>query len=51
MTHAITPYLCVAGARDAIDWYREQRAWWQVVQSGAYRSYYEDLYAQRLAAV
>lgn len=38
------------GLAATVDWYRAHRGWWQVVQSGAYRSYYDALYGARLAA-
>lgn len=37
------------GLKKTIDWYLENRDWWQRVRSGAYRSYYEEQYHQRLA--
>ena len=35
--------------RETIDWYRDHPAWWQRVQSGAYRAYYEEQYGPRLS--
>jgi dTDP-glucose 4,6-dehydratase len=32
-----------------VDWYRENRWWWQKVKSGQYREYYERMYGKRLA--
>jgi dTDP-glucose 4,6-dehydratase len=38
------------GLRETIDWYRENRAWWEPIKSGEYRAYYESQYAERLKA-
>jgi len=38
------------GLRETIDWYRENRAWWEPIKSGDYRRYYEEQYAERLGA-
>jgi dTDP-glucose 4,6-dehydratase len=38
------------GLRETVDWYREHRAWWEPIKSGAYRAYYESQYAERLKA-
>ncbi|MBK7701741.1 MAG: dTDP-glucose 4,6-dehydratase [bacterium] len=32
------------GIRATVDWYLENRAWWEKVRSGAYREYYDRLY-------
>ena len=37
------------GLRATVDWYRENRAWWEPIKSGEYRAYYERQYAERLA--
>ena len=37
------------GLRETVDWYRDNRAWWEPIKSGAYREYYEQQYAARLA--
>jgi dTDP-glucose 4,6-dehydratase len=37
-----------SGLRDTVDWYRENRAWWEPIKSGEYRAYYERQYAARL---
>jgi dTDP-glucose 4,6-dehydratase len=37
-----------AGLPSTIDWYREQRSWWERIKSGEYRKYYEQQYAERL---
>ena len=34
---------------DTVDWYRDNRAWWEPIKSGEYRAYYERQYAERLA--
>jgi dTDP-glucose 4,6-dehydratase len=39
-----------SGLRDTIDWYRQHPGWIERVKSGAYRSYYETQYGQRLQA-
>jgi dTDP-glucose 4,6-dehydratase len=36
------------GLRATVDWYRENRAWWEPIKSGSYREYYEQQYGQRL---
>ena len=38
------------GLRATVEWYREHRAWWEPLKSGAYREYYEQQYAARLGA-
>jgi len=37
------------GLRTTIDWYRENRGWWERVKSGEYRTFYERQYGTRLA--
>src|SRR5438105_7818485 len=37
------------GLRETVDWYRENRAWWEPLKSGEYRAYYERQYGARLA--
>jgi dTDP-glucose 4,6-dehydratase len=32
-----------------VDWYRENRWWWEKVKSGQYREYYQKQYGKRLA--
>ncbi len=36
------------GLADTVAWYRDNRAWWEAVKSGAYREYYAHMYGQRL---
>jgi dTDP-glucose 4,6-dehydratase len=36
------------GLAGVIEWYRDHRSWWEDIQSGAYRDYYERMYAARL---
>jgi dTDP-glucose 4,6-dehydratase len=36
------------GLRTTVDWYRDNRAWWEPIKSGEYRAYYERQYAARL---
>ena len=38
------------GLPETVDWYRENRAWWEPIKSGEYRRYYEEQYAERLQA-
>ena len=38
------------GLADTVAWYRDNRAWWEPIKSGAFRSYYEEQYALRLAS-
>jgi dTDP-glucose 4,6-dehydratase len=35
------------GMRATIDWYSQNRAWWESVRSGEYRHYYERMYGAR----
>ncbi len=35
------------GLEETVRWYRENRAWWEAVKSGAYRDYYERMYGNR----
>jgi dTDP-glucose 4,6-dehydratase len=37
------------GLAETVGWYREHREWWEPIKSGAYREYYEQQYAERLA--
>jgi len=37
------------GLAATVDWYRENRAWWEPIKSGSYREYYERQYGRRLA--
>src|ERR671933_567785 len=36
------------GLAETVDWYRENRAWWEPIKSGEYREYYARQYAERL---
>jgi dTDP-glucose 4,6-dehydratase len=36
------------GLAETVEWYRENRAWWEPIKSGEYRAYYEQQYAARL---
>ncbi|MHB8468372.1 MAG: dTDP-glucose 4,6-dehydratase [Gaiellaceae bacterium] len=42
-----TPF--AEGIRTTVEWYRDNRAWWEPIKSGDYREYYERQYAERLA--
>lgn len=36
------------GLRATIEWYRDNRSWWQRIKSGEFKAYYEGMYEQRL---
>jgi dTDP-glucose 4,6-dehydratase len=36
------------GLAETVEWYRENRTWWEPIKSGEYREYYERQYAERL---
>jgi dTDP-glucose 4,6-dehydratase len=38
------------GLAETVVWYRENRAWWEPIKSGAYREYYREQYEARLGA-
>jgi dTDP-glucose 4,6-dehydratase len=38
------------GLEETVEWYRENREWWEPIKSGDYRRYYEQQYAARLEA-
>jgi dTDP-glucose 4,6-dehydratase len=38
------------GVKETIDWYCENRGWWERIKSGAYRDYYEQNYGSRVNA-
>jgi dTDP-glucose 4,6-dehydratase len=38
------------GLRTTVDWYRDNRAWWEPIKSGEYREYYERQYGARLSS-
>jgi dTDP-glucose 4,6-dehydratase len=37
------------GLEATVEWYRENRDWWEPIKSGDYRRYYDEQYAARLA--
>jgi dTDP-glucose 4,6-dehydratase len=37
------------GLAETVEWYRENREWWEPIKSGEFRAYYEQQYADRLA--
>jgi dTDP-glucose 4,6-dehydratase len=39
----------VDGLPETVDWYRENRGWWEPIKSGEYLAYYRKQYAARLA--
>ncbi len=38
-----------AAIEKTVDWYRENRWWWEKIKSGEYRDYYQRQYGRRLA--
>ncbi len=38
------------GLARTVEWYRDNRAWWEPIKSGEYRAYYERQYGARLGA-
>lgn len=36
--------------RTTVEWYRDNRWWWEPIKSGEYKAYYEQQYGERLAA-
>ena len=36
------------GLAATVEWYRDNRDWWEPIKSGGYRAYYERQYASRL---
>ncbi len=34
-----------SGLTETVDWYRDNRGWWEPIKSGEYRAYYERQYA------
>jgi len=38
-----------SGLRATVDWYRDNRAWWEPIKSGEFREYYERQYGERLS--
>jgi dTDP-glucose 4,6-dehydratase len=37
------------GLEETVDWYRENREWWEPIKSGDYQRYYDEQYAARLS--
>jgi dTDP-glucose 4,6-dehydratase len=37
------------GLEQTVEWYRENREWWEPIKSGDYKRYYEQQYAARLS--
>jgi dTDP-glucose 4,6-dehydratase len=37
------------GLEELVEWYRENREWWEPIKSGDYKRYYETQYAARLS--
>lgn len=40
-------YTFEQGIRETVDWYLQNRDWWQAIKSGSYRTYYEKMYGGR----
>ena len=38
-----------AALGETVDWYRQNRWWWEKIKSGEYREYYQRMYGRRLA--
>jgi dTDP-glucose 4,6-dehydratase len=38
------------GLPATVDWYRDNRGWWEPIKTGEYRAYYDEQYANRLKA-
>ena len=38
------------GLRTTVEWYRDNRAWWESIKSGEFREYYERQYGERLSS-
>jgi dTDP-glucose 4,6-dehydratase len=38
-----------AALQQTVDWYRENRWWWEKIKSGEYSEYYQQMYGRRLA--
>ena len=38
------------GLPRTVEWYRDNRSWWEPIKSGEYRVYYDEQYANRLKA-
>ena len=37
----------VSISKKTIDWYLDNREWWETIVSGEYRNYYEKMYGNR----
>ena len=37
------------GLAGTVEWYRDNRDWWEPIKSGEYRAYYDEMYRDRLA--
>ena len=37
------------GLASTVDWYRDNRSWWEPIKSGEYADFYRRQYAERLA--
>ena len=35
------------GIKKTIDWYLQNRTWWETILSGEYKDYYERMYGNR----
>jgi dTDP-glucose 4,6-dehydratase len=39
-----------AGLAETVEWYRDNRDWWEPIKSGEYLAYYEEQYGKRLTS-
>lgn len=44
-------YTFETGIKETIDWYCQNRSWWEKIKSGEYQHYYEKMYQHRLGGV
>lgn len=44
-------YTFETGIKETIDWYCQNRQWWEKIKSGEYRDYYEKMYQHRLGGI
>ena len=38
-----------SGLKQTVDWYVNNRSWWQAIKSGEYMKFYEEYYSKRLS--
>lgn len=44
-------YTFVDGIEKTIEWYKQNKKWWMKIKSGKYRSYYKEMYGERLKGI